>query len=153
LREAPVKNRRTQDAISSSRATSGLWIPNIGPTRDEMKQPGEKIVRMRTSSYSITQRIMVPLLSICVGLLTVQPSLSAPFEWQKTGNLNTARVDHTATLLFSGKVLVASLQPVTATSASEVRGSKASRKLPVVTRGIHRVTTRSCSCAASTTVG
>src|SRR5262249_5220396 len=39
------------------------------------------------------------------GLLLAQPCAAAPFEWQATGDLTFAAVDHTATLLTNGKVL------------------------------------------------
>jgi WD40 repeat protein len=39
--------------------------------------------------------------------LRAQPCAATPFQWEYTGSLNTARADHTATLLASNQVLVA----------------------------------------------
>ena len=47
------------------------------------------------------------LLFTSAGLALVQPCSGAPFEWEATGSLITARYGHTATLLPNGKVLVA----------------------------------------------
>src|SRR2546430_800844 len=51
--------------------------------------------------------IALPLLFLGAGLMLVQPCASAPFEFEVTGSLGTPRLDHTATLLPNGKVLVA----------------------------------------------
>src|SRR5439155_260891 len=51
--------------------------------------------------------IALPLLFLGAGLMLVQPCASAPFEFQVTGSLATGRTSHTATLLPSGKVLIA----------------------------------------------
>jgi hypothetical protein len=40
-----------------------------------------------------------------VGLILVRPCAGAAFEFERTGNLNTGRVYHTATLLQNGQVL------------------------------------------------
>ena len=50
--------------------------------------------------------IALPLLFLGAGLMLVQPCASAPFEFEVTGSLGTPRLDHTATLLPNGKVLV-----------------------------------------------
>jgi len=47
------------------------------------------------------------LYSLGAGVLLLQPCLAAPFQFEQTGSLTTARSDHTATLLGNGKVLVA----------------------------------------------
>src|ERR1043166_4377865 len=47
------------------------------------------------------------LYSLGSTLLLAQICFGAPFQFEKTGSLTTARYDHTATLLQNGKVLVA----------------------------------------------
>ena len=60
------------------------------------------------SAFSIVrQQITLPLLYLGAGLALVQPCAGAPFEFEKTGGLITARSKHTATLLPTGQVLVA----------------------------------------------
>jgi len=53
------------------------------------------------------RRLGCALAAFAVGLLLANPCAATPFEWSLTGSLNTGRVFHTATLLPSGKVLVA----------------------------------------------
>jgi len=55
----------------------------------------------------LARRIAFLLLLLGAGLMLVQPSAAAPFQWEQTGSLATARLNHTATLLHNGKVLVA----------------------------------------------
>src|SRR5947207_3114499 len=55
----------------------------------------------------LARRIAFPLLCLGAGLALVQPCVSAPFEFEETGSLATARGGHTTTLLPNGKVLVA----------------------------------------------
>ena len=62
---------------------------------------------LRPVSSVLARRIAFPLLLLGAGLELVQPCLGAPFEFEETGNLATARWFHTATLLPDGKVLVA----------------------------------------------
>jgi hypothetical protein len=45
------------------------------------------------------------LISLSVGLASLQPCAATPFEWEYTGSLKTARFHHTATLLPDGRVL------------------------------------------------
>ena len=60
------------------------------------------------SGYSIVRRrIKFPVIVLGAGLLLVQPCAGAPFEFEETGSLAAARLNHTATLLSNGKVLVA----------------------------------------------
>src|SRR5438105_6549416 len=44
---------------------------------------------------------------LLTGLALVEPCAAAPFQFENTGSLITARSDHNATLLANGKVLVA----------------------------------------------
>ena len=53
-----------------------------------------------------SQRVKMLLTLAATALLTL-PALAAPGQWSPTGNLTIARKYHTATLLPSGKVLVA----------------------------------------------
>ena len=55
----------------------------------------------------LARRIAFPLLLLAAGLMLVQPCAGKSGTWTETGNLTTARSDHTATLLPDGKVLVA----------------------------------------------
>src|SRR5450432_2954685 len=54
----------------------------------------------------LARRIAFLLLLLGAGLMLVQSSAAAPFQWEQTGSLATARLNHTATLLHNGKVLV-----------------------------------------------
>src|SRR5438105_637540 len=53
------------------------------------------------------RRIAFSLLLLGASLSLVQPCAGTPFKWEFTGSLGTGRYFHTATLLDSGKVLVA----------------------------------------------
>ena len=46
-------------------------------------------------------------LTLASAALLARPCAAAPGEWEMTGSLGTARPSHTATLLPSGKVLLA----------------------------------------------
>src|SRR5262249_43291001 len=60
------------------------------------------IAGFRPALSNIRHRLAFPLLCLGAGLLLAQPSAAAPFEWQTTGSLTNAVVDHTATLLTDG---------------------------------------------------
>jgi N-acetylneuraminic acid mutarotase len=65
--------------------------------------------QLRCDSFLIAfGRHMALLLLFLGAALPVQPCAATPFEWEFTGNLNTPRFYHTATLLSDGRVLVAS---------------------------------------------
>ena len=72
-----------------------------------MKTSYSFIAGLRSAASIVRQRIAFPLLLLGAGLAFLQPCAGAPFEFEETGSLATARYYHTATLLPNGKVLVA----------------------------------------------
>ena len=62
---------------------------------------------LRPANSVLARRIAFPLLLLGAGLVLVQPCPGAPFVFQPTGGLIQGRLNHTATLLENGKVLVA----------------------------------------------
>ena len=72
-----------------------------------MKTLHSLIAGLRPASSILARWIAFPLLFLGAGLTLVQPCAGAPFQFEPTGSLHTARYGHTATLLPNGKVLVA----------------------------------------------
>jgi hypothetical protein len=72
-----------------------------------MKTLHSLVAGLWPASSILARRIAVPLLFLSAGLVLVQPCAGAPFQFEETGSLGTAREVHTATLLPNGKVLVA----------------------------------------------
>ena len=64
------------------------------------------IIQPATASC-LARPVMLLLLSFSAGLASMQPCAAAPFQWEFTGSLNTAREYQAATLLPDGRVLVA----------------------------------------------
>jgi hypothetical protein len=75
-------------------------------------------VMVRLTCVTLSLRIAFPLLFVTGRLMFVQPCTNAPFQFETTGSLPTSRSDHTATLLPSGKTLVAGGDDNTVTSSS-----------------------------------
>src|SRR5450432_2269941 len=72
-----------------------------------MKTLHSLVAGLRPASLILARRIAFPLLFLGAGLVLVQPCAGAPFAFEETGNMVTARLYHTSTLLPNGKVLVA----------------------------------------------
>ena len=72
-----------------------------------MQTPHSLIFRLYLFSLTCTQRISLPLLSVGIGVVLMDPCMSAPFQFEATGSLHTQRSVPTTTLLPNGKVLVA----------------------------------------------
>jgi hypothetical protein len=94
---------------------SADWKPGYRAELEQMKNMKAKtmktlhslIASIRAANLILTQRVTFPLLVLGAGLALVQPCMSAPFQFEETGSLNTGRASHSATLLPNGKILVA----------------------------------------------
>ena len=71
-----------------------------------MKILRASLVGFRSTRTIPGRWIALPLIFLSAGLLLVLPCVAAPFEFEQTGTLSTARELHTATLLSNGKALV-----------------------------------------------
>jgi hypothetical protein len=65
------------------------------------------VAGLRSALLIVRERIAWPLLFLGAGLTFTQSSAAAPFQFESTGNVTTAVVSHSATLLTDGRVLVA----------------------------------------------
>jgi hypothetical protein len=72
-----------------------------------MKTLHSIIVGLQSTSSIAARRIALPLVFLTVGLALIQPCAGQSETWTETGSLNNVRARHTATLLPSGKALVA----------------------------------------------
>src|SRR5947208_1623018 len=90
-----------------------------------MKTFHSLIAGLWPASSILARRIAFPLLFLGAGPVLAEPCASAPFQFEETGSLVTARYYHTATLLPNGKVLVAggedsSFQPLASAELYDV---------------------------------
>ncbi len=101
---------RNEDKSASTR-TGNLVRPELEQMKNmkakTMKTLHSLIAGLWPANSILARRIAFPLLFLGAGLVLVQPCVGAPFEFEETGSLATARAYHTATLLPNGKVLVA----------------------------------------------
>ena len=90
----------------SSRIIWQLLRPNYNKGTDRTRFRILK-ANLGIAASILARRMAFPLILFSAGLALVQPCAGAPFEFEETGSLATARLNHTATLLPNGKVLVA----------------------------------------------
>ena len=72
-----------------------------------MKPLHSLVTGFRPAFSIVARRIAFRLIVFAAGLVVMHPCLGAPFQFEETGSLVTARGSHTATLLPNGEVLVA----------------------------------------------
>ena len=72
-----------------------------------MKPLHSLVTGFRPAFSIVARRIAFRLIVFAAGLVVMHPCLGAPFQFEETGSLVTARGSHTATLLLNGEVLVA----------------------------------------------
>jgi hypothetical protein len=85
-----------------TRFMTALPIPTVGPVLG-ITTSGTRACRLQT----FARRVTLPLLLLGTGLLLVQPCSADSDVFIVTGSLATPRLQHSATLLPNGKVLVA----------------------------------------------
>src|SRR5437868_6761611 len=105
-----------------------------------MKTLHSLIAGLRPAHSILVGRIAIPLLLLAAGIVVVQPCAGQGGTWTATGNLATARANHTATLLPNGKVLVAGGAGTSAELYNPASGTWSPTGSLVTARGFHTAT-------------